>query len=136
MKISLTMTKEQAEHLSRALEIISRIGMGQFKDMIDFLDPWKTYDKKVELEDYLKSEIFPELQRNSYWGIYSPEVKEECKIACDVYQHLRRELAWLDTGKNWRTDDRDWHTQMGVSFNEPMKISNLDGKFEVERIEE
>jgi hypothetical protein len=138
MRITLTMTIEQAEYLSRILEISARIGIGQFKDMVDLLTSLgeMSWDEKIQIEDYIKSKIFPELQRNAYFGIRNINVKEECKIAWDCYQILRRELSWMRAGKDWRIDKRDWLKQIGVNYDDPMKCSSLEGTFNVERIDE
>jgi hypothetical protein len=136
MKIKLEMDRERAIMLMRACEIIARIGMGQFKDMVELLRPDMNYDEAADIEFYLKERIFPELSGNAFHSMGSIKVAEPTQVAWDAYQNIRREISWLDKGKDWRTDERDWHEMMGVNFDEPYKASKLKGDFKVERIEE
>ena len=133
MKITLEMDLERAKYLIQALEVVARIGMGQFKDMAEFLQPMMDWDTKQEIESYLKHRIFPELSNNQFSGIRQDCVPEASQVAWDAYQHIRREISWLREKKDWRDQPRDWHTMMGVNFDEPMKVSKLEGDFKVER---
>ena len=136
MKIKLEMDRERAILLMRACEIIARIGMSQFKDMVELFSPEDyTWDKALEIELYLKEKLTPELTRNAFNSISSLKVPEACQVAWDAYQHIRREIAWFDSGKDFRKDQRDWNKQMGVNFDEPFKASKLEGDFKTERIE-
>lgn len=135
-KITLEMNREQAIHLMRACETMARIGMGQFMVMVDLLVPLRDYDDAKEIERYLKSKIFPEMSLQGYHGIRQDQVNESCQVAWDAYQHLRREVSWLDDGKDWRTEARDWKTMMGVNYDNPMKSSKVPGEFKTERVED
>jgi hypothetical protein len=144
-KIKLVMDRERAIHLMRACEVMARIGTGQFKSMVDLLGPNKTWDEALEIESYLKAKLMPELSSNSFRSAHSNEIKEECQVAWDAYQNIRREISWTDLGKDWRKDKREflpihYHDgskslgMMGVNFDEPMKTSKLKGNFETELV--
>jgi hypothetical protein len=136
VKIKLEMDRERAILLMRACETIARIGMSQFKDMVELLSPdTYTWDKAEEIEKYLKEKLAPELGKNSFHSISNYKVPEECQVAWDAYQAIRREVSWFDIGKDWRTDQRDWNKMMGVNFDEPFKASKIDGDFKTERLE-
>ena len=136
MKIKLEMSRERALLLSKACEIIARIGMCQFKDMVELLIQDYNYDFANEIEKYLKQKLRPELSYNSYHSMSNDVVPEECKVAWECYQNLRREIAWFDKGMDWRKDQRNWNNMVSVNFDEPMKVSKLEDKFKTERIED
>jgi hypothetical protein len=135
--VRVELDRDQAIKFMKACEIVARIGMGQFRDMIELLSPDLNWDEVSAIEKLLKGKIFPELISNSYHAMHSKKCSEECKIAWDAYQHIRREISWYDVGKDWRTDARDWGNGMiGVNFDEPnLRHSKLKGDFKVERIE-
>ena len=126
--ITLKMSRDRAIRLSRACEILARLGMQQFGELLDLFGVID-YDKGIEIDHYLKEKI-GELRPSEYNGIKSTQVCEEAKIAWDAYQHLRREISWSDKGLDWRKDKRDWHDMNGVCYDEPMKASSLPGDFE------
>jgi len=140
MKIKLEMNEKQAAVLSRALETLARIGMFQFDMMLELFNPMVSWDDKNLITKYLKSAI-PSANNHSQ-GITNIETPEECQIAWDAYQHIRRELAWASVGKNWRKDTRTWGSSMakdnmiGVHFDEPMKCSRIERDFKTERIDD
>ncbi len=129
--IKLIMTEEQAAYLSRALEAFSRTGLGQFKDLFDEIVRYNlSHSLKDELESNLKSILFG-LEHNSYLGINSEKVTETVRVAFDAYQHLRRELSWKKSGKNWRKDKRT-SDMMQVFYDPVMKVSKLKEDFFIE----
>lgn len=136
MKIKLEMDRKRAIMLMRACETIARIGMGQFKSMVELLRPDMNYDEGKDIEFYLKERLFPDLNNQSFNSMHSSKCREECQVAWDCYQNLRREVSWFDKGKDWRTDQRDFKEMMLVSYDEPLKTSKLPGDFKTERIEE
>lgn len=128
------MDRERAILLMRACEVIARIGMQQFKDMVELLNPGVRWDEAIGIENWLKAK-FGELSPKAFHSMHSDKVPEECQIAWDAYQHIRREISWYDRGKDWRKDKREWggkDSMMGVCFDEPMKASELKGDFTTE----
>jgi hypothetical protein len=136
MKIKLEMSRERALLLSKACEVIARIGMCQFKDMVELLINDYDYKFADEIENYLKTKIKPELSRHAYNSILSNKVPEEYQVAWELYQTIRREIAWFDKGMDWRSDQRDWNSMMGIKYDDPMKITKLKDSFSIERIDD
>jgi hypothetical protein len=133
-KLTLTMTLEQAQVLQRSLEVIARIGMLQFKDMFELINPNITWDESTDLENLIKHYL-TELGHDHYYSIQYQNVAEESQVAWDAYQHIRRELSWHKLGKDWRKDPRDLKEMRTVNYDEPMKVSKIKGEFEAKILE-
>jgi hypothetical protein len=129
-KITLTMDIKRAYSVMRSLELVARIGMGQFKEIAEFMHPFMDWDSKNEIEIYLKEKLKPELTSNAYYGVACDRVPIDSKVAWGAYQHIRRELSWARAGKDWRKDQRVWGEMGGVNFDNPMKVDGLPGDFE------
>lgn len=136
MKIKLEMDRDRAIMLMQACETIARIGMGQFKAMVELLKPDASWDESLGIENYLKSILKPELTSQSFDAVRSVKCPEASQVAWDAYQHIRREIAWRDVGKDWRVDQRVFSEMWGVNYDEPFKASKLPGDFKVERVDE
>jgi len=132
VEVRITMSWDRAVLLMRSAEVMGRIGMGQFKDMIRVMVPDMPWEEQAKIEKVLKGALNMGLDESSYYPIHSKRVPDECQNCWEAYQHIRREISWAADGKDWRTDARDWKTQMGVSYDNPMKYSNLPGVFKVE----
>lgn len=130
---SLTMTKEQAETLSKATEILARLGIGQFRDALECL-PLSEFLPNGWQEDI--SRIGNMLSRHmicgvdgsgSSLGIHHKDVNAMSKIAWDLHQVLRHRLAWDKAVKNGVVESvdspRKWPEMMQVFYDEPMKAS-------------
>ncbi len=129
MEIKLTMDRERAIMLSRALETIARLGICQFAELAEMMKPMIGWDDKKEIEKYLMEKLKPGHENS----IRNDKVSEQCQVAWDAYQHIRREIAWYDVGKDWRTDSPD-SSMAYVTFDTPMKVSKLPGDFKTERV--
>jgi len=136
MKIKLEMDRERAILLMRACECIARLGMGQFKELADFIKPFSGWETGEEIERFLKEKLYPELSMNSFNSMSSIKCPEAAQVAWDAYQHIRREISWADKNKDWRTDPRDWNEMMTVNYDEPFKASRLEGNFKTERLDD
>ena len=113
---SIRLTKEQLIVIQEALELYSRIGIGQF-DKIKEHPTFENYLKKKFKNDEGKTDysryhevrdtvdlmlVQPRnmllndltLPKNASWGIYSPDVDESCRVAYDLIQVIRHEF-WL-----------------------------------------
>jgi len=109
MKYKLEITDDHAQVLCAALEMYSRVQMGQFWAMAD---PWFCQENHRELYDALdalKPIIFPDLQHNAYHGIHSPKVDSKAQMAWDIQQVIRHRLSW----------DKTPEGGMGVNFHDP-----------------
>ena len=95
----LTLTKEQAQIVSRACELYARIRVGQFDEIIrDCLEPdIKAGDfcQRKEIAVYhlleARKEIYPEL--NGFGHSYGIGKFEDADISFDVYQVIRYALG-------------------------------------------
>ena len=130
--VSLNMPFNRACMLSRALEAIARCGKGQFKDMLELINPKLTFDQLEALEKILKVTVFPELSFNTHHRMGGEFVVDDCQNAWEAYQHLRREISWRSNGKDWRRDGRDWQNMWGVCYDDPFENNIIPGKFTTE----
>lgn len=102
-KVTIEMNDKQAGVIIDALDMYSRVGMGQLEIIEEFLRMhfWGKFDK------YKVSTIFNETRRqisiikalvfdhspNGSWGIFNEEVPQSCREAFDIIQALRKPLA-------------------------------------------
>jgi len=112
----------QAKTLIRALDFYSRIGIGQFREIVIAFSWWKRDEQWVVHRDDV-DRLIQEVQwnltgmpYNASYGIASPETPEKAKIAYDIKQVIRHRLAW----------DREPKGGMTVDFDSPMKASEKD----------
>ena len=128
MKIVLKMNVKRARLLCLALEAFARTGMLQFRMMFE------------QISGYM----FPLDMVDTFQDMTENIIEHKCKMdplrckhdvhdaAWDAYQWLRRELAWMDAGKNWRTDPRDFQSQLEVYYDEPFRTLISDSEdFEI-----
>ena len=126
-KYNLTITEEQARTLISALDLYSRIGMGQFEEveMIYRYDSRKSvnYDgeETVEYDGDKFRELLKECKKllghhsNGSYGIYSHQVPDSFRVAWDLKKVIRHRLAW----------DRRPEGGYTVDFEEPRQSSKL-----------
>jgi hypothetical protein len=132
-KVEIELEHDEACQFMRACEIMARIGMGQFKDLIELFNPKLNWDETSAIEMDLKGRLYPGMAKGAYYAMHNDKCPEECKVAWDAYQHIRREISWYGVGKDWRKDECS-NGMRGVSFDEPFKTSKLKGDFKVARI--
>ena len=125
-KVTIELTKEQAGTLMQALELYSRLKMGQFEELAHsmYMD---TYDKELKRPEFdqdmaraylmqARSVIFTDLQRGAYVGI--SHTSESSKISWDIYQQLRHDLCVYTNPK-----PTDPVIAWGRSYDTPYAIS-------------
>jgi len=123
MKILLKLEESQAEILIRALDFYSRIGLGQFPEIIN---RFKEFDWNT---DYIISErysLIGQLENISsqltglctgaYRGICGCLAPISSQIAYEILQVVRHKIAWHNETEGGIT----------VKFDEPLKISGLE----------
>ena len=113
---TLTMSEEQAQVVVRALDLYTRIGIGQFEEI------FRVYDPKGELRNHSgASGLMNSIKNivghpaNGSHGIHHPEVRDEFRAAYDVQQVIRNRIAF----------DKNPEGGMGVAFDTPRAISQL-----------
>lgn len=122
--VTIELTEKQAGVIMQALELYSRLKMGQFETITDsfFMD---TFDKELKrpvfdqdmARAYLmqsRAVIFTDLQHGAYIGI--SHTGESSKISWDIYQQLRHDLCVY-------TNPKPSIDQRGRSYDKPHALS-------------
>jgi hypothetical protein len=114
-KYTLTLNEKQAQILVSALDLYSRIGIGQFEEVL------QVYDRDLKLDHDQRERIRKALNvakgeaghpSNGSYGIHNPEVRGEFRTAYDIQQVVRNRLAW----------DRKPQGDITVDFDKPDRI--------------
>jgi hypothetical protein len=123
---TLTVGEEQARVLNAALELYSRVGMGQLGFILEHPEVQKRMsglrETALECEDALddvKKAIFG-MASGQYHSIASGELAEETRSAWDLQQVIRHRLAWDRAGN---PPLRDFATMCAVHFDQPTQSS-------------
>jgi hypothetical protein len=110
VKYLLEINEEHAKVIIEALDVFSRIHMGQLDivaeqlNFSDFFNKTNVYDTGFKLKiDELKTMIG--LCGNSHLGIRNKMVHEYAKIAFDIQQVIRHRLAWTKHPQGGTTVD-------------------------------
>jgi len=118
---TVTLTEEHLYALTRGTELFERITMGQFREILDVVDPQfklsrKDRDTAEQLLVLARRYLMPELLTDySYWSIHSKEISDDARVCYDFLQVVRHRLAWDNNPKG------DWT----VNFDEPRQTSSL-----------
>jgi hypothetical protein len=130
-KIHLEVNELQAGIIQEALDIYSRVIMGQFHEMTKLWENnteiWRNQkarddiDKKIE---EIRDIVYPELKGYAHWGIYNPKCPETSKIGYDMIQVLRNRLAWHRTPNGGHTVD--FGTPLPASKQELIKVDIVE----------
>jgi hypothetical protein len=134
MKIKLVMDEEMAQQLTLMLETIARCGINQFDNLIRLKMPGIDYDT-IKVKEGVIRHLLSTCEGQANPSITSSNVNDGFRMAWDAYQHLRRELAWYQKGKDWRINARD-STMTLVNYDAPFKTSNCNGRFETEIVKD
>lgn len=127
-KVHLEMTEETAGCVYDALELYSRLGIGQFGPLLELarMGTLKhangnevSNDQLDEAEEHLKrfKQSLIGMASNASFGIYSPHVSPAVKQAWAVSKSIRHRLAW----------DRAPEGRLGTSHDEPMMGEEVPG---------
>lgn len=133
----LHLTEEQAQTLSEACELYSRIGIGQLeevahmarmgvlahKDKTDGVDA-ESLDAAEEALMDAKRHITG-MPSNASFGIHSDKVRQTFKLAWDLRQVIRHRLSWDRRGNPAKRDWSGAGPMMGVNYDEPSASSGL-----------
>lgn len=135
---TITLTQKQLETVQEALEVYSRLGIGQWRQAFeklplrqnessfdwahwhDFLD-----DVGFQIKNFTKQRVDG---YQSSLGIHGLDVSESAQIAWDVHQVIRHRLSWeraVEQGFVESLDSpRNWREMLGVNYDEPMPTSD------------
>lgn len=133
---TLTVTETQAAAISRACEIVARLGIGQFRDAleqlptVDFL-PEGWHDDMQRIGEILSRHMIGGIDGyRSSMGIHADAVDESARILFDVHRVIRHRLSWqraVDSGIVPSLDSpRDWSRMLGVHFDEPSPVASKE----------
>lgn len=118
-KYKIELNEEQVNTLIKALDLYSRIGLGQFHEILDWQFNWNK-NISYENDNYICEQldlikfILTDFSSNEYRGICSPDTPERCKVAFDIQQVVRYCQAWHNNPKG----------DITVNYDEPMVCSN------------
>jgi hypothetical protein len=93
VEVNVKFTEKQARIVMQALNIYFRTSMGQFVDLAEHVLPKENFIDRFEIERQIKSILFPKLTQGGYYSISNPQVPDESRIACNIYDVLRNRLA-------------------------------------------
>lgn len=126
----LNLTPEQLGVIMQALELHSRMAMGQLGYLLEhpelssrFMASPMDRDELEEPLNELKRKLFG-LSSNASHGIHSDKIGDQARIAWDIQRVIRHRLAWDREGN---PPTRDWKTMMGVHFDAPDNASSKTG---------
>lgn len=116
---TLHLNAQQAAVISKACEVLARLGIGQFKDALECLPttefcPPGWHEDMEGISHILKKHTNITHGVGAYHSIGGHKTDERSKIAWDVYQVVRHRLAW---------DANPEGNPMSVMFDPPMKTS-------------
>lgn len=131
----IELTKVQLKVLSVATELLSRVMLGQWREILDWLPFQK--DKNCsqfredcnEISNTLSKYMHLEVDGyHSSLGIGNDYVHNYCSIAYDMHCSIRHELSWERAVEEGVIKDKDsprkWPEMIGVDFDDPMKYSD------------
>jgi len=128
----LTLTETQAQVLIQALEVMARLGIGQFRDALDLLPlkeifPAGWHEDMEAIGRILSKYMIGNVDGyRSSLGISHADTSPQAKSAWDMYQVIRHRLAWdraYSDGIVASPDaPRDWSKMLGVHYDEPMRM--------------
>lgn len=142
MKFNLTVNEEQLRIIQDALDVYSRVLIGQFEEvgklasmynvnMLDVTNPHnhkpnkKAYTEHNEFEDAVReAKSILGIERNASFGIHNEFVHENARNSYDIIQVIRNYLA------NYNYTEGD--SRMFVSFDTP----NRTGEYEMPELRE
>lgn len=95
-KVQVELSLKQANIIQEALDLYSRLGIGQFNSIKSVPIAGEGNPDYYELEDIfnqLHNLYCPELQ-GGYYGIFNEKTPQQSKIAWDIQQVLRHDISW------------------------------------------
>lgn len=134
MQYTMTLNEKQLQTIQEALEVYSRLGVGQWHPAFECLpldksldhEEWRCFLNKigVEMRRFTKHEIDG---YQSSLGVYGNEAPESAQIAWDIYQVVRHHLSWsraIELGYvEGFGSPRNWDEMVSVRYDEPLPVS-------------
>lgn len=133
----VTLTKEQVEILLPAIDLASRIHLGQISEVANYcnhrtnLRKTDFYEGREALNNFKRLVMPPDFGDGTSYGICNTDVSDEARALHDIFQVLRNKLAW-DTLPEGATSSETIYVQ----FDKPHRCSDKMELPVIERIEE
>jgi hypothetical protein len=135
MTWKIEVSDKQAGVIMKALEVYSRMLMGQISTILEEF-PDLSWDDRQYIHNIARQHIFKELDNShAFYSISSDKINPKAQIAWDIQQVVRQAVSWHRAGKKLGEDKRDWSEMLGVDFDDPFP-SNSEPLCKIERIEE
>ena len=126
-KFKLTLTERQDFILRDALDIYSRIGIGQFERVVDLYDlnGMMSEKRREDVENiFTSAKVVCGHNRAGSFGIHNPEVNDNFRKAFDVNQVLRNKIAWSRAPQGG--NGVDFYTPTQTSHEDPLPSCEVE----------
>jgi hypothetical protein len=128
---TLTLTDRQMHVISRACEVIARLGIGQLPEALRELPKpdsgidWIEWNTDCEAVCKIMSKYLPGNINGWNSNLSIHHADNGARIAWDLHQVIRHRLAWDSATARGITDGttRDWSQMLGVHFDAPSKTA-------------
>ena len=133
----VTLTKEQIEILLPAIDLASRIHLGQISEVANYcnhrtnLRKTDFYEGREALNNFKRLVMPPDFVDGMSYGICNTDVSDEARALHDIFQVLRNKLAW-DT----LPEDATSSETIYVQFDKPHRWSDTMDLPVIEKIED
>lgn len=120
-RYTITVTRQQAQTLQTACEVLARLGIGQFRDALDHLPTGEFRPSDWHDDMDAIGEI---LSKHTPSHVDGDRTSAVAKDAWDLYQVIRHRLSWdaaIERGDIQPGQPRDWQKMMGVNYDTPMQ---------------
>jgi len=114
------LSQKQLELIQKSLDLYSRLQCGQLEELSNiFSSPFQDRLSKINKEEInkcigtMKNLLYPELSKNSSFGIFGPQTPDSAKIMYDMIQVIRHKIAWSNNPSGGMT----------INFDSPLKCS-------------
>lgn len=129
-KISLS--ENQLQIISKALDVYSRLGIGQFRDALECLPtqefrPNGWNESMDEIGNIVKQFTHDNVDGyRSSLGIMNTKTKDQFRVAWDIQQVIRHKISW--------DNHKDGDSTFTVNFHEPFKSSEKEPLVKIEKL--
>lgn len=131
---NLTINEKQAQVIAQALDLASRIQMGQWCEFIEWLPPQNRFcvnDLREQLQPimdkhFAEAKPIPIRGWGSHYSIHSPYVHDTARVAWDLQKVIEHRLAWDRNPSGGITVDFDGPHCVGSEPQAVMEKVNRD----------
>jgi len=126
LDVKMEFTKEHLRVMRTALEVYERLKMGQIGMAIDLLTDYSLpAADREKIEDTVKPITHPDLViKNSYWGIFHPDLKDNATVAYEIQKVIEQYLAVTNNDGYWG-NTKDYDEPIGHTNIPLPKVTNF-----------